>query len=101
MASNQQQSSKPGPPVPIIPNNVDYYLVIHVATTCDEHGVYVAKDSAEVIELGWVLVDAKALEEVGFDGPRYMHLLPGRCSTMLTAVCSTVEIPRERTGEAG
>lgn len=45
--------------------NVDRYVVIHVATTCDEHGVYVTKDSAEVIEIGWILVDAKTLEEVG------------------------------------
>lgn len=50
------------PPAPL---NVDRYVVIHVATTCDEHGVYVTKDSAEVIEIGWILVDAKTLEEVG------------------------------------
>lgn len=43
---------------------VDRFVVIHVATTCDEHGVYVTKDSAEVIEIGWILVDAKSLEEV-------------------------------------
>jgi len=40
------------------------YVVIHVATTCDEHGVYVTKDSAETIELGWALLDASSLEEV-------------------------------------
>ena len=45
--------------------NLDRYVVIHVATTCDEHGVYVTKDSAEVIELGWVLLDAKNCDEVG------------------------------------
>jgi hypothetical protein len=45
---------------------LDRYVVIHVATTCDEHGVYVTKDSAEVIELGWILVDAKTLEEVRY-----------------------------------
>lgn len=44
--------------------SVDRYVVIHVATTCDEHGVYVTKDSAEVIELGWILIDATSLEEV-------------------------------------
>ncbi len=43
---------------------IDRYVVIHVATTCDEHGVYVTKDSAEVIEIGWILLEAKALEEV-------------------------------------
>lgn len=35
------------------------YCIIHIATTCDEHGVYVTKDSAEVIEIGWVVVDAQ------------------------------------------
>lgn len=45
-------------------SNLDRYVVIHVATTCDEHGVYVTKDSAEVIELGWILLDAKNCEEV-------------------------------------
>lgn len=43
---------------------LDRYVVIHVATTCDEHGVYVTKDSAEVIELGWILLDANSLDEV-------------------------------------
>lgn len=49
--------------------NVDRYVVIHVATTCDEHGVYVTKDSAEVIELGWILLDANSLEEVRCSPP--------------------------------
>lgn len=53
--------------------NLDRYVVIHVATTCDEHGVYVTKDSAEVIELGWILLDAKSCEEV--------RLLPPTVST--------------------
>ena len=44
---------------------LDRYVVIHVATTCDEHGVYVTKDSAEVIEIGWLLLDSKNCEEVG------------------------------------
>lgn len=43
---------------------LERYVVIHVATTCDEHGVYVTKDSAEVIELGWILLDSKSCEEV-------------------------------------
>ena len=46
---------------------LDRYVVIHVATTCDEHGVYVTKDSAEVIELGWILLDAKSCEEASND----------------------------------
>ncbi|KAF2754837.1 hypothetical protein EJ05DRAFT_135120 [Pseudovirgaria hyperparasitica] len=44
-------------------SNLDKYVVIHIATTCDEHGVYVTKDSAEVIEVGAIIVDAKTLEE--------------------------------------
>lgn len=55
-------------PSPAAPK-LDRYLVIHVATTCDEHGVYVTKDSAEVIELGWILLDAKSCEEVA--SPRH------------------------------
>lgn len=50
--------------------NLDRYVVIHVATTCDEHGVYVTKDSAEVIELGWILLDAKSCEEVSSVSPQ-------------------------------
>jgi hypothetical protein len=51
------------------PFKVDRYVVMHVATTCDEHGVYVTKDSAEVIELGWILLDANTLDEVGQASP--------------------------------
>lgn len=49
------------------PPQFDKYCIIHIATTCDEHGVYVTKDSAEVIEIGWVVVDARDpnLQEVG------------------------------------
>ena len=43
---------------------LDRYVILHVATTCDEHGVYVTKDSAEVIELGWIMLDSKSCEEV-------------------------------------
>lgn len=46
------------------PPKLDRYVVIHVATTCDEHGVYVAKDSAECIEFGWILLDSKDCTEV-------------------------------------
>ena len=49
-------------------HNLDRYVVVHVATTCDEHGVYVTKDSAEVIEMGWILMDAKSTEEVSTNG---------------------------------
>lgn len=57
---------------------IDRYVVIHVATTCDEHGVYVTKDSAEVIELGWILLDAKSLEEVCRFSARLLSNRPPR-----------------------
>jgi hypothetical protein len=41
------------------PQQFEHYVIIHIATTCDEHGVYVTKDSAEVIEIGWVVVNAR------------------------------------------
>lgn len=53
--------------------SVDRYVVIHVATTCDEHGVYVTKDSAEVIELGWILLDASTMEEVSLAQLLHSH----------------------------
>ena len=53
---------------------LDRYIVVHVATTCDEHGVYVTKDSAEVIELGWILLDTKTCEEVRSDSLPAPHL---------------------------
>lgn len=57
--------------------NLDRYVIIHVATTCDEHGVYVTKDSAEVIELGWILLDSKNCDEVRRDWSHPLYLLPG------------------------
>lgn len=59
------------------PLKVDRYVVIHVATTCDEHGVYVTRDSAEVIEIGWILLDANNLEEVSNNT---VHGHAGSCS---------------------
>ncbi|KAF2646805.1 hypothetical protein P280DRAFT_495060, partial [Massarina eburnea CBS 473.64] len=70
------QSSPPSP-------NLDRYVVIHVATTCDEHGVYVTKDSAEVIELGWILLDAKSCEELHRES-----VLVKPINTPITALCS-------------
>ena len=68
MAATQGHSQQP---------KLDCYVVIHVATTCDEHGVYVTKDSAEVIEIGWILLDAKTLDEVRREHPSY-HCCPER-----------------------
>ncbi len=55
----RQQQSAQGQYPPSALNQFDKFCVIHIATTCDEHGVYVTKDSAEVIEIGWVVVDAR------------------------------------------
>jgi hypothetical protein len=51
----------------------DFYIVIHVWTTCDEHGVCVSKDSAEVIEIAWILIDTKTLEEVRFSSLKVFY----------------------------
>ncbi|KAI9852010.1 MAG: hypothetical protein M1838_002133 [Thelocarpon superellum] len=74
MSSNQAQQP-----------NLDRYVVIHVATTCDEHGVYVTKDSAEVIELGWILLDAKSCEEITRDS-----VLVKPVNTPITPLCTSL-----------
>jgi hypothetical protein len=73
------QQPTPSPAAP----NLDRYLVIHVATTCDEHGVYVTKDSAEVIELGWILLDAKSCEEVTSTSMPMLPQLLTLCSSSI------------------
>ncbi|RDA95738.1 hypothetical protein CP533_5059, partial [Ophiocordyceps camponoti-saundersi (nom. inval.)] len=65
--------------------NIDRYVVIHVATTCDEHGVYVTKDSAEVIELGWILLDANSLEEISHES-----VLVKPVNTPITPLCTSL-----------
>ncbi|KAF1951629.1 hypothetical protein CC80DRAFT_424398 [Byssothecium circinans] len=74
-------ASQQSPPSP----NLDRYVVIHVATTCDEHGVYVTKDSAEVIELGWILLDAKSCEELHRES-----VLVKPINTPITALCTSL-----------
>lgn len=67
------------------PLSVDRYVVLHAATTCDEHGVYVTKDSAEVIELGWILLDAKSLEEL-----HHESVLVKPVNTPITPLCTSL-----------
>ncbi|KIW93454.1 uncharacterized protein Z519_06059 [Cladophialophora bantiana CBS 173.52] len=69
------------PPVP----KLDRYVVIHVATTCDEHGVYVTKDSAEVIELGWILLDSKTCDEIYRES-----VLVKPVNTPITPLCTSL-----------
>ncbi|GAM36345.1 hypothetical protein TCE0_018r05364 [Talaromyces pinophilus] len=64
---------------------LDRYIVIHVATTCDEHGVYVTKDSAEVIELGWILLDTKNCDELHRES-----ILVKPVNTPITPLCTSL-----------
>ncbi|KAL8922421.1 MAG: hypothetical protein Q9208_005143 [Pyrenodesmia sp. 3 TL-2023] len=64
--------------------SIDRYVVIHVATTCDEHGVYVTKDSAEVIEIGWILLDAKSCDEASTSPDILISKILTACLTTLT-----------------
>ncbi|KAJ6130870.1 Zinc finger RanBP2-type [Penicillium capsulatum] len=64
---------------------LDRYVVIHVATTCDEHGVYVTKDSAEVIELGWILLDTKTCDELHRES-----VLVKPVNTPITPLCTSL-----------
>jgi inhibitor of KinA sporulation pathway (predicted exonuclease) len=63
----------------------DVYVVIHIATTCDEQGVYVSKDSAETIEIAWELLDATDLHEVSRDS-----VLIRPVNTPITALCTSL-----------
>ncbi|MCJ1278970.1 hypothetical protein MMC21_006791 [Puttea exsequens] len=77
--------------------DIDRYLVIHVATTCDEHGVYVTKDSAEVIEIGWLLLDAKNCEEIHRES-----VLVKPVNTPITPLCTSLTtLTWEHVGNAG
>jgi hypothetical protein len=92
MATTQPSNQGPSTAA-TIPNNIDRYVVIHVATTCDEHGVYVTKDSAEVIEIGWILIEAKSSEEV------YIYTLGTRWRVEPELTSRTVA-PGEYSGQA-
>ena len=60
-----------------MPDSSDFYVVIHVWTTCDEHGVCVSKDAAEVIEVACILLNSKTLEEViSLSAPQFLFLSP-------------------------
>lgn len=42
----------------------DVYVIIHITSTNEDHSAYVPKDASEIIELAWIIVDAKSLQEV-------------------------------------
>lgn len=39
----------------------DTYIVVNISTTCDESSLYIAKDSTEIIEFSWSIIDATSL----------------------------------------
>ncbi|ONH65310.1 Asparagine-rich protein [Cyberlindnera fabianii] len=63
----------------------DLFVVVHLATTCDEQGVYVTRDSAEVIEIAWRMLDASTLEEVARDS-----VLIRPVNTPITTACTAI-----------
>lgn len=63
----------------------DIYLLLQVSTTCDEHGVYVTKDSAESIKLSWIGVDSRSLQG-SFSGSALVRPV----NTPLTELCTTL-----------
>ncbi|KAK6439330.1 Asparagine-rich protein (ARP protein) [Oleoguttula sp. CCFEE 5521] len=78
-------SSEPRPSV--TSGQFDKYCVIHIATTCDEHGVYVTKDSAEVIEIGWVVVDAR---DPNLAELHHQSVLVRPTNTPITPLCTSL-----------
>lgn len=75
-----QQQQTPAAP------QFEKYCIIHIATTCDEHGVYVTKDSAEVIEIGWVVVDAQNPER---EVRQFQPSAVGDVQSLPPCVCET------------
>ncbi|KAK5113438.1 hypothetical protein LTR85_010866 [Meristemomyces frigidus] len=76
-----QYAGAPGSP------SFDKYCIIHIATTCDEHGVYVTKDSAEVIEIGWVVVDAR---DPNLPELHHQSVLVKPVNTPITPLCTSL-----------
>ncbi|KAF5101865.1 hypothetical protein DV451_002050 [Geotrichum candidum] len=62
----------------------DAYVITHIATTCDEFGIHVTKDSSELIELAWIIVDAKTLQEIS-----RQSVLVQPVNTPVTSFCTS------------
>lgn len=41
-----------------------FYVVVSLATTCDEHSSYIARDAREIVQIAWSIVSASSLAEV-------------------------------------
>lgn len=60
----------------------DAYVVVDIATTCDETG-YVGKDSMEIIEISWVVILASTLKTLNTDS-----ILIRPVNTPITPYCT-------------
>lgn len=78
--SPAKKSSRRKPLSPYIMSDV--YVVVHLATTCDDSAVYVPRDTCELLELSWATVDAKTLQIL----PR-QSVLVKPTNTPVTATC--------------
>lgn len=63
----------------------DIYVVVHIATTCDDNNNYISRDSTEIIELSWAIVDACTLQ---INHTENVHIKP--INTPLTPSCSQI-----------
>ncbi|KAK6461941.1 hypothetical protein DFJ63DRAFT_288778, partial [Scheffersomyces coipomensis] len=61
----------------------DVYVVINIATTCDETNTYVTKDSTELIEFSWSTIDAVTTEVLHKES-----ILVKPTNTPITPYCS-------------
>ena len=61
----------------------DVYVVVEIATTCDESSNYVSRDSTELIELTWAAIDATTLETIHLDS-----ILVRPTNTPITPYCA-------------
>ena len=63
----------------------DGYVIFHLTTTCDDNGVYVTKDSSEAIEIAWIILDSKTLDE-----KHRGNLLIRPINTPITTLCTNL-----------
>ncbi|EMG45640.1 hypothetical protein G210_4162 [Candida maltosa Xu316] len=75
----------------------DIYIIVQIATTCDDSTTYVTKDSSELIELAWETIDPSTLETL-YTG----SILVRPINTPITPYCSKIhKISWENVKNAG
>ena len=75
----------------------DIYIIVHLATTCDDSTTYVTKDSSELIEFAWETLDTSTLETLSKDS-----ILVRPINTPITPYCSRLhKISWEHVKNAG